>query len=426
MELMRASTKGRATVGSVGIVNIGRIVTGDFHQPVDSSESILIEDGIIRRIGTETETGAAKADHVVDANTTVICPGLIDPHLHMAIGDWTPICKAQDWMETALWVGVTTMISEGEDQPGFPRFYDDRVGVKATVLLANRSYRNARPGGGMKVESGALVLVNGLTEGDFKELADEGIWLIAEIGGGGLCQPSEIRDMIAWANKYNYFISMHCGGASIPGSSPISAEEIIEVGPRKVAHINGGSTAPPKRVIDTLISQTEDTYFEIIHHGNMKMMTYVLDVARECNKLDKIVIGSDCPTGIGMETCAIHRTLINVASFCDVPGAQAIAMATGNTADCYRRLNRGKVQVGMEADLLAIDKTPGSLGNDVLESIEIGDTFGVSMVMVDGRIFSVRGRDGRPSEHYIKVDGRDLFLSDVNDYIFGPNNMPYL
>lgn len=413
-------------MNSIGIINIGTIATGDYKKPLDKSESILIKDGIIEKIGSESETGANKADHVVDIDSMVLCPGLIDPHLHMAIGDWTPICKAQDWMESCLWVGNTTMISEGEDQPGFPRFYDDAVGVKATVLLANRSFKNSRPGGGLKVESGAIILVNGLKEEDFKELADEGIWLVGEIGGGGLCKVEEVIDMVGWAKKYGMIVSMHCGGASIPGSSPVSAEDIIEVNPRKVAHINGGSTAPAKKVIEKIINETDDMYYEIIHHGNMKMMTYVIDVARENNKLDKVIIGSDCPTGIGMEICAVHRTLINISSFCDIPAAQTIAMATGNTSDCYKKINRGKVQVGMEADLLAIDKTPGSLGDDVFGCIEFGDTFGVSMVMVDGRIYSLRGRDGRPSERFIKIDGKEAYLRDINDYIFGPPNTPYL
>ena len=43
----------------------------------------------------------------------------------------------------------------------------------------------------MKVHGGALVLVHGLTEQDFKEMHDAGVWLIAEIGGGGLSDPAE-------------------------------------------------------------------------------------------------------------------------------------------------------------------------------------------------------------------------------------------
>lgn len=50
----------------------------------------------------------------------------------------------------------------------------------------------------MKVHGGALVLVHGLTEQDFKEMHDAGVWLIAEIGGGGLSDPAEVEPMLEW------------------------------------------------------------------------------------------------------------------------------------------------------------------------------------------------------------------------------------
>ena len=135
------------------------------------------------------------------------------------------------------------MISEGEQGPGWPRFYDDAIGCKAAAILSKRVFDRFRPGGALKFHGGALVLVHGLTEADFKEMHDAGVWLIAEIGGGGLSDPAEVEPMLEWAKKYGFFFSVHLAPPSIPGSSWVTSKEIMRLKPNKVAHTNGGSTA---------------------------------------------------------------------------------------------------------------------------------------------------------------------------------------
>jgi hypothetical protein len=76
--------------------------------------------------------------------------------------------------------------------------------------------------------------------------------------------------------------------------------------------------------------------------------------------------------------------------------------------------------------LLAIDSADGGMGADALECMQLDDTFGVSMVMVDGQIVSVKGRDGRPTRRCILIDGVPTYIDNINEYLFGPYFPGYL
>lgn len=405
------------------IVNIGKLVTGDIRHPLSDGTAIWIEDGYISGVGQASDFPISEADQLIDVQGMTICPGLIDAHVHNTLDDYAPQQREVGWMENALMVGVTTILSEGEQGPGYPRFFDDPIGTKATAILAKRVFDRFRPGGALKMHGGAVVLVNGLTRADFKEMADAGVWLVAEIGGGGLCMPEDVAPMLEWAKEFGFFVSMHFGARSIPGSSTVSANEILALGRGaidKIAHANGGSTAAPWDKTLEIIEKT-DIPLEMIHNGNHRMMHRMVPLLKDRGELHRLVLGTDCPTGQGAVPNGIMRTVVFISSVDQVPAAEALAMATGNTARIYG-LNTGLIEPGREADILAIDYPPGSVGRDALEAIENGDTVGVSMVMVDGDIVSVKGRDGRPTARNIIVNGRELGISNINDYLFGPPN----
>ena len=405
------------------IVNVGKLVTGDIHKPLSEATAIWVEDGHIRGLGHSGEFPVDQADQVIDVQGMTVCPGLIDSHVHNTLDDYAPQQREVGWMENCLLVGNTTIISEGEQGPGFPRFFDDAVGTKATAILAKRVFDHFRPGGALKMHGGALVLVNGLTRNDFKEMADAGVWLVAEIGGGGLCMPKDIAPLLEWAREFNFFVSMHFGARSIPGSTTVSSAEILALGKgmiHKIAHANGGSTAASWENTLDIIEQT-DIPLEMIHNGNHKMMHRIVRKLKERGELHRLVLGTDCPTGQGAVPNAIMRTAVFISAIDDIPAELALAMASGNTARIYG-LNTGIIEPGREADILAIDYPPGSIGTNALEAMANGDTVGVSMVMVDGNIVSVKGRDGRPTARPIEVNGKPLCISNINDYLFGPPN----
>jgi len=157
-------------MGKLLIKGIGKLVSGDISQPLLQADAILVEDGLIRKVGRAEELEAAGADRVIDVQGMTVTPGLIDSHAHPVVGDFTPRQRQLDWIESSLHGGVTTMISAGEvHTPGRPR---DAAGVKALAILAAKAFQNLRPGG-VKVLGGGLILEPGLTEEDFREMASE-------------------------------------------------------------------------------------------------------------------------------------------------------------------------------------------------------------------------------------------------------------
>jgi enamidase len=370
------------------IVNIGQIVSGDVARPLMDGDSIAIDDGRIAAVGTKLD---GDADTVIDAQGSTVIPGLIDSHCHPVFGDFTPRQRTTDWIESGLHGGVTTMISAGEVHlPGRPK---DIVGLKALAIVASRAYANLRPAG-VKMHAGAPILELGLVESDFAEMAAAGVKLVGEIGLGSVKTGADAAPMVRWAKQHGMTVTIHTGGPSIAGSSAINAEVVLEANPHVVGHINGGTTSLSEREIDALVATP--MALEIVHCGNGRTALHTLRKATDARALDRIIIGNDAPSGSGVMPLGIVRVLAHLASLGGVAPEVAVAMATGNTARTYG-LNVGVIAPGREADLAIVDAPIGSVARTALDALRAGDLFGVSMVVIDGKIVIGRSRNTPPA-----------------------------
>lgn len=378
------------------IKNIGKMVSGDIKNPLIDADALLVEDGKIAMIGKGLEIGVEK---VIDAKGVTLTPGLIDSHFHPVFGDFTPRQNQIGFIESSLHGGVTTMISAGEVHlPGRPK---DVTGTKALAILAAKSFANLRPGG-VKVLGGGLILEKGLKEEDFEELAKAGVTHVGEIGLGSVNQPEDAAPMVKWARKNGMIVMMHTGGTSIPGSTTVTADQVIATDPDISSHLNGGPTAIPPKEVEKIIKETS-IVFEIVHCGNSKIAVEIVKIAREANAFPRILIGNDAPSGTGVIPLGILRVLNLICSLGGVKAEEAIAMATGNTARVYK-LNRGMIKEGLEADLVLMDAPMGSIGEDALQSIEAGDIPGISVVIVDGVIIITGSRNTPPPKRKAIVE----------------------
>lgn len=378
-------------MGTLAIINIGTVVSGDLKKPLLAADTVLIRDGKISAIGSSSILAGQQVDKIVDAQGITLIPGLIDSHTHPVIGDFTPRQKMHDYIESSLHGGVTTMISAGE--PHFPGRPKDPAGVKALAILVSRSFKNARPGG-VKVHAGAVILEPGLKEEDFAELKEAGVWLIGEIGLGAIRKPEDAAPMVAWAHKYGFKVAMHTGGTSIPGSSTVSADDVLAVKPDVVSHINGGTTAIAPHEIIKIIEQS-DFAIEVVQCGNPKAALQAVRLLAARNELGRLILGNDAPSGTGVIPLGMLRNLAFLASLGGLEPAIAVATATGNTAKVFG-LETGLIEIGREADLVLIDSPMGSYGKDAMEALTYGDLPGVAMVIVDGEIKAGISRNTPP------------------------------
>jgi enamidase len=376
------------------IRNIGVLVSGDIRRPLLDADSLVLRDGVIEAVGRGLDEDA---ELVVDARGTTVMPGLIDSHVHPVFGDFTPRQRTVDFIDSAMNGGVTTAISAGEVHlPGRPK---DIVGLKALAIVAAKAYANFRPGG-VKVEAGAPILELGLTETDFAEMAAAGVKLVGEIGLGSVRTGRDAAPMVRWAKQHGMTVTIHTGGPSIAGSSPISAEVVLEARPHVVGHINGGTTSMAPAEIDRLIAT--DMALEIVQCGNARTALHTLRAAVDAGATERIIVGNDAPSGTGVIPLGVLRTLSLLAALGGLPPAEAVACATGNTARVYR-LNRGLIAAGREADLVVCDAPIGSVAADALTALTVGDLPGISMVLIDGRITIGRSRNTPPAGRAAEV-----------------------
>ena len=378
------------------IFNIGQIVSGDIACPRLEGDTILIRNGVIVAVGDGLRAGAGAK--TIDAGGTTVIPGLIDSHVHPVIGDYTPRQKVVDFIASCVHGGVTRMISAGEvHMPGRPT---GAIGTKSMAIVGAKAWGSYRPGG-MKVQGGGLLLQAGLTEADFEEMASAGVKHLGEVGLGGYHDWDKVAEMVLWAKRCGMTVMMHIGGASIPGSDAIGAEHAIKVQPDIASHLNGGPTAPALEDIARIIGET-DAALEIIQCGNVAIIPRILNLARQHKALDRVIIGTDMPSGTGVIPLGMLRTVAWASALGDIAPEIAIAMATGNTASIYK-LTAGQIAPGLEADLVIMDAPIGSAAEDALETLKIGDTPGISGVITDGELVIRASANTPPAKRQLKV-----------------------
>src|SRR6267142_633037 len=374
------------------IRNIGLLLSGDLANPILDADTVLVVNGKIAAVGWERDIDCEGAGVVVDAKGTCLLPGLIDSHVHPVAGDWTPRQNQIGWIDSYLHGGVTTMVSAGEvHTPGRPK---DVVGLKAMAIFAQRAFQSFRPGG-VKIYAGAPVIEHGMVEDDFKELAAAGVTILGEVGLGSVKDGKTARQMVAWARKYGIQSTIHTGGPSIPGSSLIDKDMVLETDADVIGHINGGHTALPDDQITTLCEKSPRA-LELVHNGNERAALLTLRTAKELKKLGQVILGTDSPAGSGVQPLGILRMIAMLASLGEIPTEVAVCFATGNTAR-IRNLDGGLIEVGRAATFVLIDRAQQSPGKTVLESIERGDLPGIGMVMIDGVVSAGRSRNTPPA-----------------------------
>jgi enamidase len=383
------------------IRNIGLLLSGNLDQPILDADTVVAVGDLISAVGKEKDVDTSGATVSVDAKGVALAPGLIDSHVHPVCGDWTPRQNQLGWIDSYLHGGVTTMVSAGEvHTPGRPK---DVVGLKAMAIFAQRAFHAFRPGG-VKIYAGAPVIEHGMVEEDFKELAAAGVKILGEVGLGSVKDGRTARQMVGWARKYGIQSTIHTGGPSIPGSSLIDKDMVLETDADVIGHVNGGHTALPDDQIVALCERSMRA-LEIVHNGNERAALLALRTAKELGQLKRVILGTDSPAGSGVQPLGIVRMIAMLSALGEIPAEVAICLATGNTAK-MRSLNCGLIAPGREASFVLMDKAQHSAGKDLLDSIQKGDLPGIGMVITDGAVSTQRSRNTPPATRVPEVAGK--------------------
>jgi len=382
----------------LAITNIGTIVSGDWRAPLLQGDTIITAGAKIEIVGVASGREVAACDVVIDADGATAIPGLIDSHVHVTFGDYTPRQQAVGYLESYVHGGVTTAISASEVHvPGRPR---DAAGVKALAVAARRCFEHYRPGG-MTVHAGSIILEPGLTGNDLGEAAKLGVWL-AKAGFGAFANAYEYAPLIAAARAYDMITTVHTGGSSIPGSGAITGDHLLALKPHVSFHINGGPTAMPDRDFERIIRES-DIALQICTAGNLRTALLCAGLAQQLEALDRLIIGTDTPTGSGIMPLGMLYTIAHLSSLAGIAPEIAIAAATGSNA-CVYRLDCGALAAGKAADIVVIDAPDGGTQRDALSAIRNGDIAAVGAVITAGEPrFVGRSRNTPATTRNIRV-----------------------
>lgn len=373
------------TGGALLIKNLRGIVTGRLGEGLREVETLRVVGDSIVEIGGPED---AHADVVIDAKGAVALPGLFDTHTHFSIGDFNPKQNTVGFIESYMHGGVTSMMSAGEVHfPGRPM---DRFGVKAVAVAANRSFANHRPGG-VRIHGGSLMTGPYMEEEDYEDLARQGIWLM-KVGFGGFRVPQDAVPHVRWAQKAGFVVMSHSGGASsVPGVAPITVDDLIAMAPDIAGHINGGTTSLPEADVERLVTDSRAA-LQLVQAGNLSASLNIQRMAAEHDALERVILGSDTPSGTGVMPLAIIKTIAELSSLGGVAATDVIAYATSNAARVLRR-SEGILAENRPADIVLVQEPVGGPANHPIQALNRGDITGIAGVIINGQIRALRSRN---------------------------------
>ena len=362
----------------IAVVNLGRIVSGNWREPFMSGDTIVTDGDRIVRVGTASAAEVEAADVVIDADGMTAIPGLIDSHVHITFGDYTPRQRTVGYLESYLHGGTTTAISASEVHvPGRPR---DPEGVKALALAAQRCFAEYRPGG-MRVIAGSVILEPGLTLRDFEELAARGVTL-AKAGFGAVKTAYDYVPLVEAAKVAGLITTCHTGGSSIPGSGAITGDHLLAMRPHVSFHINGGPTAMPDADFARVIAES-DIALQVCTAGNLRTTLLCAKLADKLGAFDRFIIATDTPTGSGVMPLGMLYTIAHCASLTGLPAERFICAASGSNARVYK-LDSGVFAPGKAADVVLLDAPDGGTQSSALAAIQHGDIAAIGAVITAG------------------------------------------
>ena len=188
---------------------------------------------------------------------------------------------------------------------------------------------------GARVHAGTVVLVPGMKEEHFDRLAAAKSICAKFIFFPLATNKDEALKYHEWCRARGIRTKVHTGGVSRSGLSQMCGYDILSwLKPDIAAHISGGPIPMSDDDLDKVIDTTSFAV-EICSSGNYGSTKRAVDRMREKGQLARLTLGTDTPGGTGVIPRGMFRNICYLASVCGVKPAEAVAIATGNTAKAH-------------------------------------------------------------------------------------------
>ena len=386
--------------------------------------SVLVEDGLIRRVTGAEYIGRPSDGRVVDLDGMTLMPGLTDAHVHFGLVGvnsvshdsssdenlTTYVIDVIENIEIALQEGFTTVRDAGGLDPAFARAVEAGL-VRGPRILPSGSPLSQTGGHGDRRDRyeeapirsipgilAAPVLVDGVdaVRAAARQQLRLGASQVKMMASGGVMSPTdelesvqftveELRAAVCEAHMAAKYVLAHCH------TSP-SINNALAAGVRSIEHGSILDEATARRIVEQeafvvptllvieVLAKSAETG-EIPHYSQMKLkqVRTQMPVSVELAAHVGVPLGSGSDilgarqSGRGGELALKAKVLEPM---------NAIVSATRTNAQLFRMEDRiGRVREGMEADLIAI-------AGDPLSDISLlADADNVRLVVKGGQIY---------------------------------------
>lgn len=361
--------------------NIGMVLSGKLDAPVvDGVDTIVVDDGWILSFDG---AAATTADTVIDCKGMTVAPGLVDTHVHPTLGDYAHKQQSVGYLERMIHGAVTRVMSAGEVHAPGRVDAESALGIAAGAF---HSFKIFQPNG-MKVHAGAMLLESDTSTEHIDRAHAIGMGIIGEVGIGSLKDPVRSGELSRHARGLGMTVHMHCGCTSDrgPGGDAhphFTADDVFTVEPTIASHANTFASLSDED-IDRLCGADGPPYIEVVQAGGTRSMLRVADRLRETEQLHRLLIGTDTPTGYGVTSLGILKTIGDICSLADIAPEIGWAIASGQGAAAFGS-DGNVIEVGRAADLVVIDASLGSVMDTATEAIAAGEFPGVAAAIIDG------------------------------------------
>lgn len=388
-----------APVGAQDLVLRNANVVDVTDGSVRTGVTVVVADGLIRSI-EDGEAQAGPDATVVDLRGMYVAPGLMDAHVHVG---------SEDQARRALFSGVTTMRSMGSDHYSDVGLRELQRGgwLEAPEVLAAgyhvrptpaESFFQDHPDLGSYYESGVAEIdaVRAMTQAivsrgvDFvKTNATERAGLPNTDPRKQLYGEEELRAIVEEAERGGALgVAAHAHGDA-------GGRAAVEAGVRSVEHgtylseetlgmmrDRGTYLVPTIAIVRDLTIAGGDYDNAVLNIRGRHMLPRVQEMARNAHRLGvRIVAATDTGYGPNSTTTLAHelQELVEIG----MTPLEALRAATTTAAELFGLEERtGRLEPGMEADLIVLERNP-------LEDIAVVQD--VLMVVSDGNVVVQRG-----------------------------------
>ena len=386
-----------------------------------SEMRVVVEDGVIRRIGTASGPSGPRDAHVIDCQGRTLMPGLLDAHVHLALLDLDPAADAalppavlalriKNEIEATLDAGFTTVRDAGGLDWGFKEavrlglIRGPRIFISGAFISQTGGHGDHRP----RTSRATFPEVPGLTSESIladgadqvrraaREVLRRGADQVKVMASGGAASPSDELDHVQFsvdelaaavdaAGAVGTYVLAHAYG-------PRAIHNAITAGVRSIEHGNFLDEATADQMLaadDVYLVPTIITY-ELLS-AREAGDGWTPDMVRKIRQgltgtYDSLGLAYEKGLRIGSGSDVLAEMQGNkgkeVACQARVMGAMPAIIAATRTNAALMRVEKeaGTVEAGKRADLIVLAADP------LQDPAIFGDPKNVRLVMRGGEI----------------------------------------